>query len=410
MKIGYLKFTMNMELDFTAGKIGNIEGRATLFKAIVDAGWDLTLYSQISAHDEQVYFERKYSNEYGIDNRWISKIDYRAGGKVKPNTDLLIVENGPDNWLFRTRYGINYGNQPFVRRCAEVLNTYQGLVFILNIHPDVPFPLDKMAYCDVPYGSNRNVYRSGNGSDVKHGWASWDEVCKDKKLVFFNQAYNQEAYLDAFDKKRQGYRKHKVKFYRLPILYGDWLIPENIRGWFRKKPHFELVYMGYPRYREKEFRQFFFDISEAKIDSWGPWNKKANLKFKEEATNNGIKVHDFLPAQVQCTLKYQNSKVTLGLISKKLQACGWVTHRTLESIHSGCILLGLRNAEGISDYLDDDFLVGDKEEFVSKIKQVLNWSYIQRKHAHEEQFKKIKKYDGEFMLKYLTKMYRREKT
>lgn len=407
MNIGYLKFTMNMELDFTNAKIGNIEGRATLFKAIIDSGWNLTLYSQVTKHDEElIYGKKDIKNEYGIDNRWIKSIDYLPDKLVKPNTDLLIIENGPDNLLFKTRYdGI-----PFIRRCAEVLNSYSGLVFILNIHPDVPFPLAKMAYCDVQYSDPKNCYRINRGSSPEHGWASYDEICKDKTLIFFNQAHNQRKYLDHFDRKRQGYGPYGVKFHRLPILYGRWLIPKTIRGNIRHNPPFDFVYLGYPRYREKEFRKFVYALQPHTVHTWGPWYKKSNAKFMMETDEQkNIVIIDFLEAQVLCTYKYHDAYASLSLISQKLQECGWVTHRTLETIHSGCILFGIAGAEGITDYLDEKYLVSSGEELKHNITIIRNMPYSKRQAVWEEQFEKIKKYDGFYMLRHLMKVYRREK-
>jgi len=405
MKIGYLKFCMQMELDFTNARVGNIEGRATLFKAIIDAGWDLTLYSQVTQHDEQLLSGQKdIANNYGIDNRWIRSIHYKPDKMIDTDTDLLMVENGPDNWMFRTRYG----KQPFIRRCAEAMGSYSGLVFILGIHPDVPFPLDKLAYCDVPYHNKLNCYRKGTGSDPDHSWASYEEICLDKKLIFFNQAYNQEKYLDNFDRKRQGYRKHNVKFERLPILYGRWLLPEYIRDDpFKEGYKLQFVYLGYPRYREKDYRYWLFD-QPFKVDSWGPWHKKANLAFNQEASEHGTSVRPFLPAQVMCTDVYWQANLSFGLISKKLQECGWVTHRTLETIHSGCILLGIEGVEGIDDYLDNDFQMSNRKELKHMVGDILNMSYKTQKRIWESQFEKIKKYDGNHMLKYLMKIYRRE--
>jgi len=396
---------MQMELDITNAKVGNIEGRATLFRAIIDAGWDLTLYSQVTKHDENLLAGYDIRNNYGIDNRWIRSIKYKPDQPADQDTKLLIVENGPDNWMFKTRYN---DNQPFIRRCAEVMNSYSGLVFIFGIHPDVPFPLDKLAHCKVGFNSKHNVYRRGKGSHVDHGWASYDEICKHKKLIFFNQAYNQEKYLDNYDRKRQGYRKHKVKFYRLPILYGRWLLPKYIRDTpYREEVKLEFVYLGYPRYREKEYRYYLFD-QKFRIDAWGPWHKKANLEFNQEASEHGTVVHNFLPAQVMCTDIYWQAHLSFGLISQKLQECGWVTHRTLETIQSGCILLGIHGVDGVDDYLYPAFQMSSRKELGAKVKQILSLNHKKKKQLWRDQFEKIKKYDGKFMLKYLMKIFRKE--
>ena len=395
---------MNMELDFTNGRIGNVDGRATLFKSIIDRDWNLTLYSQVCNHDEKIIFNNDYKNEYGINNKWISSINYRPDKLVHPKTDLLIIENGPDNWLFKTKYK----QQPFIRRCAEVMNSYSGDVFILGIHPDVPFPLDKMAYCKVQYNDKKNVYRNNSGSDPAHGWASYDEICKDKRLIFFNQAHNQERYLDFFDKKRQGFRKHNVEFHRLPVLYGRWLVPKNLRK-LKRNPQYDFVYMGYPRGREKEFTKYIFPVAKKfNVDSWGPWDKKSNLKYKDEAINNSVNVHEFLPSQIMCVEKYNDSLISLGLISERLQECGWITHRTLETIHSGCILLGLKNAIGISEYLKKKYLISSPEEIIEWTEKLKSMSLKKRISVWEEQYNKIKKYNGEYMLNHIMKHYNKE--
>ncbi len=407
MHIGYLKFTMNMEIDFTTAKMGNAEGRITLFKSIIDAGWKLTLYSQVTTDNEELLYSTDLSNKDGINNKWIKSINYKPDKLIEEDINLLIIENGPDNLLFKTRYN----KQPFIRRCAEIMNSYSGLVFIFNIHPDVPFPLEKMAYCDVQYSDKNNVYRKNKGSHPDHGWASYDEICKDKKLIFFNQAHNQEKYLDFFDRRRQGYRKRGVTFYQLPILYGSWLIPKYIkkRG-LKKQPNYDFVYLGYPRYREKEFSDFLFPlINKFDIHCWGPWDKKSNLKFKNECLNLGFKIHGFLPSFVMCPKTYHKSYASLGLISKKLQECGWVTHRTLETIHSRCILFGIDQATGIRDYLDEEFLVSNSKQLGSWLKKLKSISYKKRKQIWEQQYEKIKKYDGRNMIKHLMKIYRKEK-
>jgi hypothetical protein len=417
MKIGYLKFSMNMEIDFTKGKIGNIEGRATLFKAIIDAGHNLTLYSQVTMHEEKILLDpnTNYDNEYGVDNSWFDSINYEPDQLINANTDLLIIENGPDNLLFKTRFpkfdDPEGENQTFIRRCAEAVDSYEGVVFFLNIHPDVPFPLKKMANSEVDFHDKENVYLNNEGSKPEHGWASHKEFYKNKKLVFFNQAHDTEKYLDLFDGKRQGYREAGVKTYRLPILFGRWLLPEKIRNrGYGKLKTYETVYMGYPRYREKEFEYYFFKLAkQAKIDTWGPWDKKANKEFKEKTIEANISVHGFLPAQIMCTEIYNKSLVSIGLISKKLQQCGWVTHRTLETIHSGCILLGIRNAIGINEYIDSEFLVSGRKEFRFFVDKILGLNQKVRRALWTRQFEKIKKYDGEYMLNYLLKIYNKER-
>jgi hypothetical protein len=415
MKIGYLKFSMNMEIDFTRGKIGNIEGRATLFRAIIDAGYHLTLYSQITKPEEKSLYEKDYENEYGIDNSWFASIDYKPNSPVDEDTDLLIVENGPDNLLFKTRFPSfhdkNGSKQTFIRRSAEAIDSYNGIVFFLNIHPDVPFPLRKMANSEVDFSDKSNIYRLENGSLPEHGWASHKEFYKNKKLIFFNQAYNNEKYLDFFDGNRQGYRDSGVVTHRLPILFGRWLLPKKIRKrkYSKLKEH-EIVYMGYPRAREKEFEYYFFNLARKhKMDAWGPWDKKANYEFKRKSMRSNIDVHGFLPAQIMCTEIYNKSIVSLGLISKKLQQCGWVTHRTLETIQSGCILLGIRGADGINEYLDDEFLISSKKEFGFLVEKIIGLNQKDRKSQWRKQFEKIKKYDGEYMVDYLLKIYNKER-
>ena len=415
MNIGYLKFSMNMEIDFTKGKIGNIEGRATLFKAIIDTGHRLTLYSQVTMVEEKMLAGKNYENEYGIDNSWFGSLHYKPDQPVDENTDLLIVENGPDNLLFKTRFPSfhdkNGSNQTFIRRSAEAIDSYSGIVFFLNIHPDVPFPLRKMANAEVDYSDKENVYRKNAGSKPEHGWGSHDEFYKNKKLVFFNQAHNNEKYLDLFDGNRQGYRDANITTYRLPILFGRWLLPEKVRKLkYHKLKRYGIVYMGYPRRREKEFEYYFFELAKRiQIDTWGPWDKKANFDFKQETFFNNINVHGFLPAQIMCTRKYNRSILSLGLISKKLQQCGWVTHRTLETIHSGCILLGIRGADGINEYLDDQFLISGKKEFSFLVDKILGLNQKAQRFLWREQFEKIKKYDGEYMVEYLLDIYEKER-
>ena len=408
---------MNMEIDFTKGKIGNVEGRATLFRAIIDAGWHLTLYSQVTIPEEKMLLDPNltYDNDYNIDNSWFDSINYKPNSPVDHDTDLLMIENGPDNLLFKTRFPSfmekNGENQTFIRRCAEAIDSYEGVIFFLNIHPDVPFPLKKMANSEVDYHDKENVYLNNKGSKPEHGWAAHEEFYKNKKLVFFNQAHDTEKYLDLFDGKRQGYREAGVKTYRLPILFGRWLLPEKIRTrGYSKLKNYETVYMGYPRYREKEFEHYFFKLAKKhKIDVWGPWDKKANKKFKEKTIEANISVHDFLPAQIMLSEIYHKSLVSLGLISRKLQQCGWVTHRTLETIQSGCILFGIREAVGISEYIDSEFLVSGRNEFQFFVDKILGLNQKARRVLWNKQFEKIKKYDGEYMLNYLLKIYDKER-
>jgi hypothetical protein len=406
MKIGYARLTMNIEMNIANAILGNAEGRISLLKAIVEAGWDLTLYSQLSLRDEEDYHNKTMLNEFVLNNKWYYHVKYKPDKPVDSNTDLLIIESGPDNWLYNTRYN----RQKAIRRCADVMSSYFGPVFIFNTDCHTLFPLHKIGFSPIQYSDRRNKFRLGKkGQAEAHGWADYEEIFENKKLIIFNQTHDQKAYLDTFDRARQQYRYMRVKCYNLPIVYDLSIIPRGIRDRHNADPFHGLIYLGFPRQREKEFEELYLNSGINNIEVWGPWNKKKYLEKKTYWEKEyGLQVHGFLPRWVLCPMTYYKSLMCVTLSPKRWRGAGLVTHRVLEAIHGGCLTLGIKEHKGIENYLDDEFLVESGKEVGQWFRKAAKMPIKKRFDILDQQFDKIKKYNGMYMLKYLMKVYRRE--
>ena len=400
MNIGYCKFTMNIELNYANAKLGNAESRATLLRALIGHGHKITIYSQVKKQDEELLMSKKKIEPVNsIDLDWIRHIKYKPDKPVDTNTDLLFVETGPDNLTFRTKFN---NREPFIRRCANILNSYQGIVFFLNTDPDLPFPIHKMAHCKYPYLHKKNVYRNGAGSHPDHGWADPKEILKDKKLIFFNQAYNQKAYNALYDRSRSRIQELGYESHMLPVVYDKALVP--LRQLQKPFPApYGIVYIGYPRKREKLFEKFVMgvNINGNPPRTWGPWDKKTNYNFKERAIFAGVNIGPFLDNYYQCCYRYYQATCTIVLASDKSRKCGVITHRTLESIHSGCLTFGIKDHSHITEYIDEEFLVDSKNDLIRKISKYSDRNkYFE---ALEKQRNKIDKYNGKMAVRYFMK-------
>ena len=108
-------------------------------------------------------------------------------------------------------------------------------------------------------------------------------------------------------------------------------------------------------------------------------------------------------------MTYHDSLFTITLSSAKSRYAGAVTHRSLESIRSGCITLAIRDYIAIDKYIDEEFLVSSPKDVERWYRKLSLMNYKQRFALLEKQFNKIEKYNGHYFLRKIMKIFQKEK-
>jgi len=357
MKIGWAKFTMSMELDYNTARNGHGEERPMMLKGMLDRGHSVVLLTPVLQRDLAILEIAKSGKRPPgiVDNRWLKGLTYRPEGFAN-DCDVLIVENGPDNFTFTDPYF----KIPQIRRAMEIIDNYEGLVILNQSDPLLPFPLWRLTCAPYQWSHARNKCRTKGKGTEEHGWGDYKELFLNKKVVVMGKCpWPKTIYPWSFCGNRHRYdffaRKRLVNFAYLPTGYDKHFIP-HIKFDFCEKD-WDLVYAGFPRSRVQSFRKFY----GAHLDRthvFGPWDGGAEKKkLLEEATSAGMTWHGFLNGFPNITGAYNRSKCCVNLMPKRAQSLGWVVNRLFEAVASNCLVLGDADTAGIESYVPRKLIV-----------------------------------------------------
>lgn len=368
MKIGWAKFAMSMELDYNTARNGHGEERPMMLKGMLDRGHSVVLLTPVLRRDLAVLeIAKKGKRPPGIvDNRWLKGLEYRADG-FADDCDILIVENGPDNFTFIDPHF----KIPQIRRAMELIDRFQGLVILDQSDPLLPFPLWRLTSSPYPWSHPKNKIRTLGKGTEEYGWGDHDEMFKNKTVVVMGKCpWPKSKYPWAMDgpRHRYGYfaMERLVNFAFLPTGYDKHFIPHLKPTWEGK--HWDMVYAGFPRSRVQVFRKFYGD-NLSRTHVFGPWDSgKDRKKLLDEFTAEGMTWHGFLNGFPNITEAYNRSKCCVNLMPKRAQPIGWIVNRLFESVFSNCLTLGDRDTAGIERYVPNEFIVDD-----ATIGPVIEW-------------------------------------
>jgi len=134
------------------------------------------------------------------------------------------------------------------------------------------------------------------------------------------------------------------------------------------KPRYRLTYVGNDSERRATFRKFFTPLSKKnKLHLFGGGMSRRTEGYQSfDQYVGNTKMHGPIE-QDQVWRTYNMSRTCLSIARPRYYDLGWIVHRWLEVVLSGCILLVPREMYGIEKYMNDNFLVGDSDELEKKV-------------------------------------------
>ena len=408
MRIAWNRLTMPLDLDYNTASMNCTEMRAGFMKALVEAGHEITIYAPMSKASTDVwkaYQNKMYERPNGdnwVDNTWIKHIKYEPLGFPSGNCDVMVCETAATNWMFYN----SLTKQPQMRRCAEIMDKFKGTVFMWQTDPDLSFPYYKMTKAKRDWNHKKNPYKpdkttTGVKNLEDYGWATYDEIFKDKKHVVITFSTDVEKVKKEFCGSRDRY-SYFVDKGLIEIIGAvtpfDPAYVEKVD--FNVEPEFDVIYTGYPRGRENRFKPFFTEAVGGKIKSavTGPWSKKKNIPeglLPESTTDIGfLKNFCELP---HCT---NRSKALLHLGVPKARKFGWTTSRIIEAVYSGVVVYYDAELKCYDDILGKEFALHSSEEAKKVWRDVSKMKNKERSKLWRTQWKRYKKYTWK---RYVTK-------
>lgn len=381
MKIGWAKFTMSMELDYNEARNGHGEERPMMLKGMLDRGHSVVLLTPVLQRDLKILGIAKTGKRPPgiVDNSWLKGINYRPDG-FADDCDVLIVENGPDNFTFTDPYF----KIPQIRRAMELIDEFRGLVILNQSDPLLPFPLWRLTHSEYPWSHPKNKCRNEGKGTEEYGWGDYEEMFREKTVVVMGKCpWPRKEYPWHMTGNRARYdffaKRRLVNFVYLPTGYDKHFIPHIKFNWDSKQRGLGLIYAGFPRSRVQSFRKFYGNHLD-KTNVFGPWESGADRKkLLEEFRSKGMVWHGFLKGFTNITEAYSCSKCCVNLMPKRAQPLGWVVNRLFEAVASNCLVLGDEETAGIDRYVPEAMIVnaGNVRRVIDLILSATRKQYIE---------------------------------
>jgi len=379
MKIGWLRITMSVELDFNTAKSGAGQERGPIIRNFIKRGHNVTVYSPMSKRDEKIRDEAISTGASNgpWDNSFLADVNY-APSDLPEDCDVLIVESGALNFGFWD----NYNNMPQIRRMCEVINAHKGLVIFNQTDPDLLFPFNKLTECVYDWDHEENAYRLEKGTIAEspdledHGWSSRDEIFKDKTCIFLIRTQQYDKATEKFDTSRTKLA-HFVEEGLLELRFIPTCHSSEYVNSFEviSNTEYDLFCSGYPRAREKTFENLFLKyVKYFSLASCGPWDKSSNIDYRDMCVENGMTNLGFIDGYNNVYNEINNSLAIVHLGVSRTRKLGWLTGRYLEAVFCKSLVFYDDSCLDYDNYIDHRFGVNednayDKYKWLSKISQ-----------------------------------------
>lgn len=403
MRIGWAKLTMSMEIDFNNAENGFGEERPMIFKSLLDRGHSLKLLTNLKKDDRKLLERIKTGivDKQLVDNSWMQNIEYEPHGDAK-DCSVLVIENGPLNMTFMD----SYTEQPHIRKVVDIINSFEGLVIFYQSDPLLPFPFWRLTMAERPWSHPDNNVRNKRPAVEADGWADYDEIFKNKKIVCLGKSVkgidDPDAYPNSMDSDRFKYdyfhKENLISFDFMPTGYDLYFIPhiKKLPDQFDDKL-FPLIYIGFPRSRVSYFKNLY-GRNLHRTHTYGPWDadeirKEVLLKFKDQ----GMKWYGYVKGFTEITQAYSEAKCCFNLIPRKGQELGWISNRLFESVFCGCITFGDKETYGIGNYIPEELIL-DETNCDIKIEEIVNCNKNEYYDIWYKQYSKIKHLDYQFII------------
>ena len=335
MRIGFMRLSMNLELDYSqsSGKILGTELRLGVLEALLQLGHRIVILNELKPVSQAILKGPKDYWDYSI----FSKIKY-SPIKIPKNLDLLFIECSSANVLFGGKT---------LARVKEVLCNYSGKVVYYQ-HSD--------ALCSLPLGamydgegtnfepteniSYKNYFKGMNFKDKK-----WILLTHAIPELISNRIPNNRYRYSLFDK-------------RIPLKLGyssNFDRPKSYSP-IRERP-FRLIYIGHEKssVRLKRMKELYGEDKCRKV-LFGNWeNVPDNYTFG-----------GFIAPQGNIYKRSYYSKLSKAsiVIGDSFHTdTGMIPSRLMQSIRSECLTLIDGNFINASEtMLDDQWVVNNHQE------------------------------------------------
>lgn len=393
MKIGWIKFTMNLEFDFNTAKTGAGQERGPIARTMVHNGHKITVYTPLTKVERKVREEViKAGKQVGDwDNTFLKDMGYEPT-KLPTDLDVLIIENAALNLTFYDKAN----EMPQLRRTVEVINAHKGLCIFTNGDPDLPFPFWKLAGCKMDWKHKKNPYRldkdTSEYTDLElYGWATHDEIFKNKTWVFAIRSEQTEEVVNSL----AGGRCRLPYFVEKGLVNVESMFTGQTNEFFdkfkvREEPTHDVLCQGYPRNREKDFEDLFlYSVNYFNLAATGQWDKGKNVEFRDMCVEYGVNILGFVDGLQNLYKVVNDSMACIHIGVGKTKKLGWLTGRWLETIFCKSICLWDDKLAGYDKYLDRRFSI-NKDNADKRYKGLKSLSYEDREKLWAYQYDMVK--------------------
>jgi hypothetical protein len=409
MNVVWIRYTQYIELSPLHGLQGFMEERMAIFRELSKRGHRIKILTPMTIPSEKLLKDVKngsITHVAKLDYRWMKNIIYDPLGFCKKDDQVLVVESSPPNFMFDDKYvgGLQ------IRRCAEIVNSHQGLVLFSQNDPDLPMSLWKMFMAKYPWSHKNNMYRIETKNNTydegkynlknydgkeDYGWGDFDECfSKNKKIVLVTKSLCPEKVAEKYDGSRCGYarlvKKGLLSVETLPTAYEHRYV-DACGISFNEDPEYDVIYTGYPRNRENYFTELFCGLPDKiRTGVTGPWNEKKAVILDTQDCIGSLKGFISMP-------KVSNmSRSVLQLAVPKAKQYDWVTSRHLEAVNSGAVCFYDATYKCMEKYLGEDFALKDKADAIKKYNWIRKMSPNARFKIWSYQMELCKKYNFEW--------------
>ena len=384
MKIALLRYNLPIHLRLESGLyVGGCDEHLDFLKALITAGHEVYIYSDVYREDYKWWLEKGYKN---TPYDFLGALKIEQTQYIDPDINHCIIECGTTTLLFR-----NKENLPYIMKCSDQIIHFQGVVYYwqsdgvlpIALHPE-KFKYDFMAN----FGYELNFRR----------------MMKNKIWVILHRCehYNENIILDKNMGTRFQYRQHKEEGHPiyaefLPISFPYWVFEKPFRKPKRKPKHF-ITYTGNQRSRIRKFRKYYGDVSDNfQVTIAGKWNEQITEQYPKIKWLGKLKQQEMRPL-------LHNSRCQILIGDRIYDEYNWITSRVPDCISAGCIVLpDLENQSPVYKKLGYGFNNYDELEGLLYI--IESTSYIGVKEIVEKQKNVIKRFNTYLIIGYMDSIF-----
>lgn len=400
MRLGWIKVTLSMELDYRASTTNTgCDDRAGFMKAFHEQGHEQTIYTGIKPHDEVLFSNKKEELKQRPWMYWVKNIKYKPT-KFPKKEDVLIVECGADT----TNFGCKYTKKSGIRRFAELVDSFEGPVFYLHRDPTQPFQFKQFVFKKYPWGHKMNGYSNPIDGETKgyknwamySQWGTFEELFFNKKAIVVAPVTKPELLPELFNigkgyNGRTGYGdlQEFINYEKCSPAYDPDLFKYR-KFKTRASQHLnkqKVLYTGGDRSRRASFRRLCSGVKQGVLVT-GDWKDE---KFNNSLDN--VTMTGWLKSRKEVQELINRSLCTIQVTTTKGQQLGWVTAKTFEAVYGRSFLLMDKEIDQGNRFTAGDyFLVQNAADVTRKVKELSQLSLKERRDFHDAQIENISKY------------------